>query len=94
MHEILLSFVGNRDPHVNGAGAAEDGDQELGPVLSLLQAREFSRVVLFCTGSSYVERARMVEEVSHAESSGIKFNFVSIDLESPIDYEEIYRELR
>ena len=97
MHEILLSFVGNRDPYVDGSGAqaaAGGTEPELGPVLSLLQAREFTRVVLFCTGSSYVERARMVQETVEAESAGIKFNFVSIDLESPIDYEEIYRELR
>ena len=86
MHDILLSFVGNRDPHVE--------EQELGPVLSLLQAREFSHVVLFCTGASYLERGRMVEEISRSGESGTRFNYVSMELQSPIDYEEIYRELR
>jgi DNA-binding NtrC family response regulator len=90
MHEILLSFVGNRDPYAGGAGT--DG-AEPGPVLSLLEAREFSRVVLFCTGSEYVERARSVEEIVRADGDGTKFNFVSVELESPIDYEEIFREL-
>jgi len=86
VQDILLSFVGNRDPYGQ--------DQELGPVLSLLGAREFSQVVLFCNGSAYVERARMVEEAARAEGAGPRFNFVSIDLESPIDYQEIFTELR
>lgn len=87
MHEILLSFVGNRDPHV-----AET--EEFGPVLSLLQARDFSRVVLFCNGADYIERARSVEVASTELDPSVKFNFVSLELASPIDYEEIYRELK
>ncbi len=91
MHEILLTFVGNRDPFPERSQHAGEG--EAGPVLSLLRAREFSRVVLLCTGSSYIERARMVEETAKAEGIAARFNFVSIELASPIDYDEIFREL-
>ncbi len=83
---ILLSFVGNRDPYV------EDSDL-YGPVLSLLEARQFGRVMLFCTGPSFVERAREVQEVAARDLEFNRFGFVDIDLESPIDYEEIYRRL-
>ena len=85
MERILLSFVGNRDPY---------SDADPGPVLSLLGAREFTRVILFCNGSEYVEKARTVETIAKEHAPGIRFNFVSLDLNSPIDHEEIYRELR
>ena len=85
MNQILLSFVGNRDPYA---------DDETGPVLSLLQSRSFSRVVLFCNGSSYVERARSVHEAVAIDSPHTRFSYVSIDLESPIDYREIFHELK
>ena len=84
---ILLSFVGNRDPYM------EDSDQ-FGPVLSLLEVRRFSRVVLFCTGASYVERARSVEAIARRDMEFDNFRFVDIELESPIDYEEVFRSLR
>jgi DNA-binding NtrC family response regulator len=91
MQEILLTFVGNRDPFP--VESQETSDVEAGPVLSLLRAREFHRVVLLCTGSSYIERGRMVEEAAKAEGVSARFNFVSIELDSPIDYQEILREL-
>lgn len=105
---ILLSFVGNRDPYAtdtrtqagteqpgaNGpAATASARTEQPGPVLSLLQARDFDRVVLFCTGSEYLERARMVAGLVGADGSGPRFQYVSLELESPIDYEEIYLTL-
>ena len=83
---ILLSFVGNRDPHI------EESDQ-YGPVLSLLEARQFGRVILFCTGPDYVERARSVETIARRDLEFDRFSFVDIELESPVDYEEIYEQL-
>ncbi len=83
---ILLSFVGNRDPYV------EESDQ-YGPVLSLLEARQFGRVILFCTGPEYVERARSVESIARRDLEFDRFRFADIELASPIDYEEIYEEL-
>ncbi len=84
--EILLSFVGNRDPYV-------ERGEEPGPLLSLLQARRFHRAYLFCTGTGYLERARAVEELCRGLGSACRFSFVSLELQSPIDYEEIYTRL-
>jgi len=85
--KILLSFVGNRDPYV-------ENDDDYGPVLSLLQAKQFSRIYLFCTGPDYLERARMVEEIAGSFWTASRFYFVNIDLDSPIDYEEIFSKLK
>ncbi|MFW5728555.1 MAG: RNA repair transcriptional activator RtcR family protein [Spirochaetota bacterium] len=97
MYRVLFSFVGNRDPYVaDGAdfGGPEPAGESPGPVLSLLNARSFERVVLFCTGSEYIERARSVQEIARDTDPGVKFNFADIELSSPIDYQEIYRELK
>lgn len=85
--QVLFSFVGNRDPFV-------DGERDLGPVLSLLEEREFHRIYLFCTGDAYFERARMVEQEA-AERFGVRgIQFVDVELESVIDYEEIFSKLK
>ena len=87
-YDILFSFVGNRDPYV------ENSDNEYGPVLAHLQAASYSRVYLICTGPAYVERARTVESIAKHETDTGTFNFINLDLESPIDYEEIYVKLK
>src|SRR5205809_410787 len=46
---ILLTFTGFHDPF--GAAAVEGTEQE-GPILSLLRAKRFDRVVLFSTSRS------------------------------------------
>jgi transcriptional regulator with GAF, ATPase, and Fis domain len=50
--------------------------------------------VLFCTGASYVERARSVEEIARRDMEFDNFRFVDIELESPIDYEEVFGSLQ
>ncbi len=84
---ILFTFVGNRDPYV-------EDSSEYGPILSLLDKREFNRVYLFCTGSEYMERARAVEEIKKETDPNVVFKYVTLDLKSPVDYEEIYSKLR
>jgi hypothetical protein len=85
---VLLSFVGNRDPYV-------ENTEELGPVLSLLQARPFARVFLFCTGPDYLERARMVEQAASGfRDQASRFTAVALELDSPVDYAEIFVKLR
>ena len=51
---MLFSFVGNRDPFV-------EGGEEFGPVLSHLESAAYGRVYLIYTGPEYLERARSVE---------------------------------
>ncbi len=84
----LLTFVGNRDPY------AGDSTDEPGPVLSLLGEKLFGRVFIFCTGPDYFERAKTVEAAVLAVHPETRFNFVSLELKSVIDYEEIYRKLQ
>ena len=84
---VLMSFVGYRDPYPNGT-------EENGPVMSLLGARAFDRVVLFCTGSEYLERARSIEQIVRGRDGAPTFTFVNLELGSPVDYEEIYVALR
>ena len=84
---ILLSFVGNRDPY------PETDGEEYGP-LSLLRARRFDQVYLFCTGSRYLERARMVAEAAAGVQENCRFQFSTMELDSPIDYVEILSKLK
>ncbi|MBN1243414.1 MAG: sigma 54-interacting transcriptional regulator [Spirochaetales bacterium] len=86
-YRVLLTFVGNHDPR----GADSD---ECGPVLSLLEARNFEQVVVYCTGHDYVERARAVQAEAEAWGFPGAFSFVDLELESVIDYAEIYPKLR
>jgi hypothetical protein len=85
---ILLAFVGNRDPY------PETDGEEYGPLLSLLQARHFDQVYLFCTGSRYLERARMVAEAAAGVQENCRFQFSTMELDSPIDYVEILSKLK
>ncbi len=84
----LFSFVGNRDPYSNV------DDQTFGPLLSLLETQTYDTVYLFCTGADYTERARTVEEISKTMNPETLFSFVSLDLKSPVDYEEIFSKLK
>ena len=84
---VLLSFVGNRDPY-------PETDEEYGPLLSLLQARRYDQTYLFCTGSQYLERARMVAEAAENLQDSCRFQFITMELDSPIDYVEILSKLK
>jgi len=84
---ILLSFVGNRDPY-------PETEEEYGPLLSLLQVRQYDQAYLFCTGSQYLERARMVAEAAASLQEGCRFHFITMELDSPIDYVEILSKLK
>lgn len=83
---VLFSFVGNHDPITIPVSGGDPG-----PVLSLLQERRFDHVVLFITQGAYSERARVIQR-SIAEPRP-KFSFVDIELQSVVDYEEIYEKL-
>lgn len=79
---VLLSFAGNRDPH-------PEAEEEYGPQLCLPQVRRYAQACLFCTGSQYLERARMVAEAAGSLQEACSFKFITLKLDSPIDYVEI-----
>ncbi|MFP4365253.1 MAG: sigma-54 interaction domain-containing protein [Spirochaetia bacterium] len=85
--EVLCSFVGDHDPY-----CGKNGDEE-GPVLSLLQNRHFDRVYLFYT-KGYIDKAKGVQEAAQSQLTGTSVNLVFFDIESPIDYQEIYNTLQ
>ena len=84
--QILLSFVGNHDPL---------GDQEgnFGPVLSLLQERRFDHVFLFWTDSRFLTIAKEVEVRARDFLDTTRFHFIPIELESVIDYVELFQKM-
>ncbi|MFQ3621403.1 MAG: RNA repair transcriptional activator RtcR family protein [Spirochaetales bacterium] len=93
---VLLTFVGNRDPFVEGI-TEENTLEKAGPVLSLLALKTFEEVFIFCTGPEYLERAKALEEIgknlnSKHGFSGI-FHTILVELSSVIDYEDIYQRL-
>lgn len=87
MQNVLLSFVGNRDPFVPGQ------DEEPGPILSLLQKRAFADVFLVCTGGEYLRLGKDVEAAWHDSGGHATFRFLNLELSSPIDFSEIYAGL-
>lgn len=82
---VLLTFVGNRDPYREA--------EEPGPVLSLLEAREYETVILLCTGGEYLDRAKQIEKWCKAEIGPRRFEFVMLELESVVDYRELLLKL-
>ena len=85
--DMLFTFVGNRDPFV-------EGGEEYGPVLAHLASTGYVRVYIIYTGPEYLERARSVEEIAKRETDNRSFKFIDLALDSPVDYEEIYSKLR
>jgi DNA-binding NtrC family response regulator len=88
----LVAFVGMRDPY-------PENDEETGPLLSLLieavrTNRPFDDAWLFCTGGSFLERARDLER--EARDEGVLTRFMPIDfpLQDVIDYSEIWLHLQ
>ena len=79
--------MGNRNPY-------PETDEEYGPLVSLLQARRYEQAYMFCTGSQYLEGARMVEEAASGLQDGCRFRLITMELDSPIDYVEILSKLK
>lgn len=88
--DILLSFVGFHDPYARGLV----GEQEQpGPILSLLQARRFDKVILFGTPNT----AQLTDETAEAiraRHPGVDVETLGVPLNDPTDYKEILEGLR
>ncbi|MDX9801692.1 MAG: RNA repair transcriptional activator RtcR family protein, partial [Spirochaetia bacterium] len=83
--KILFTIVGNHDPY---------SGEDLGPVLSFISNVDFSRIFLFCTGPGYFERAKTIEQEFASISPSAKFSFISLELKSVIDYDEIFLKIK
>lgn len=87
---VLLSFVGFHDPFSPGLV----GDQsQPGPILSLLGARKFEKVILFSTPNTEIQTDDTLAAVA-ARYACIKAERRDIALNDPTSYEEILSGLR
>ncbi len=87
----LVTFVGMRDPY-------PDGDEEPGPILSLLLSAEkagkpFDEVWLLCTGGTFLEKAQGLRAEAADEGVAARFWPLDFPLRDVIDYGEIWEQL-
>jgi len=82
---ILITFVGSHDP------CNPDGSE--GPILSFVNTKSFQKIYLFYNNVEFLRRAREIEEAIHKKSGKTGIEYIAIDVESPIDYEALFREM-
>jgi sigma54-dependent transcription regulator len=87
---ILLTFTGFNDPYTIGLVGEE---QQPGPILSLLRARSFDRIVLFSTPNTANNTAE-TDRAIKAESHGVAVVIRELPLSDPSDYKTILKGLR
>jgi DNA-binding NtrC family response regulator len=87
---ILLSFTGSHDPY---NPTVVEGEDQPGPILTLVQARYFDRLVLFATPRMLAETSATAEAVSERSPSTV-VEQISVPLEDPTDYNAILFHLR
>jgi len=90
--DVLLTFVGTRDPRWKSPNAEDEQD---GPILSLLSKRPFDHVVLFCSAGTK-KRAAAAKQVL-VESYDYKERQIDVKellLPDPTDYVAILAGLR
>ena len=87
--DVLLTFTGFHDPF----SASPDGEEHVGPVLSLVSERAFDRVVLFSTPKTDVITTETRAELAtrHPQVDTVVIDLPLID---PTDYVEILEGLR
>lgn len=88
--EILLTFTGFHDPF---AETALDGEQQAGPILTVVADRRFDRVYLFAT-PKLAERTRATKAAIEERHPGIEVEILETPLADPTNYLGILRQLR
>lgn len=88
--KVLLTFTGFHDPFTQGL---VDNEQQLGPVLTLVNTQQFEKVLLFSTPNT--------EEINAATKEAICLRYPNIKVQSrhvtlsdPTDYRTIINSLR
>ena len=88
--EVLLSFTGFHDPF---AETALDGQQQAGPVLTVVSERHFDKVCLFLT-PKLVERTEATKAAIEERHPEIEVEVLEVPLADPTNYLGILRQLR
>jgi len=88
--DVLLTFTGFHDPFFQGL---LDGEQQTGPILSLLSARPFDAVYLLSTPRTERHTKDTLEAIGrlHPTTCAVR---TSVPLEDPTDYRQILAPLR
>ena len=87
---VLLTFTGFHDPYSIGLVGDE---QQAGPILSLVGARRFDRIVLFSTPTTEKQTVQTEAELNERHPS-LEVQVLKVNLADPTDYSAIMRELR
>jgi transcriptional regulator with AAA-type ATPase domain len=88
--DVLLTFTGFQDPYAIGLVGQ---DEQLGPILSLVAARPFDRIILFSTPSTEKNTSATRDVLqSFYPKTGIEIK--DLLLHDPTDYVAILRGLR
>lgn len=88
--ETLLTFTGFHDPF---AETSLDGDQQAGPILTVLNERAFDRVALFST-PRLAERTQATREAISQRHPEIEVEVLETPLSDPTNYLGILTQLR
>lgn len=87
---ILFTFTGFHDPY---AKSPIEGEEQPGPILTVLKDREFDRVVLFGTPRMVDVTRATVDAITDAMPE-VTPDVVQLPLEDPTDYAQILAHLR
>jgi transcriptional regulator with PAS, ATPase and Fis domain len=90
METVLLTFTGFQDPYAIGLVGEEE---QAGPILSLLRAKSFHRVILFSTPKTEKNTTATFEVLKELYPK-IVVSIRDLPLEDPTDYTGILRGLR
>jgi DNA-binding NtrC family response regulator len=84
--EILFTFAGNRDPF---NPEAVEGNFTDGPVLTLLEEKQFQLIYIFTTPNTLINAQDLQQEIA-ARNHTNRIKIFNIDIPDPTDYEELY----
>ncbi len=88
--KVLLTFTGFQDPYTMGLVGQEE---QPGPILSLVSARPFDRVVLFSTPNTETNTSA-TRDVLCSSYPGVDVEVRDVPLDDPTDYLTILKGLR
>lgn len=88
--KVLLTFAGFHDPYAVGLVGNEE---QAGPILSLVRASDFNKLIIFSTPNTDGNTSA-TQEVLCASASDLTVERRDLPLDDPTDYAAILRELR
>ncbi len=88
--DILMTFTGFHDPYYSGL---VDGQDQPGPIMSLLSAKSFDQIILFETPATRANTRNTIKAITnkYPKTHLEKFSF---DISDPTEYHQILSELR